>query len=249
GKAEIEIQDILNNKNKMHLTGETLIFNGNEITSDLFKSYIKGENNDKSKPYSVKSIEIQSSQLNQLKNAIIFDVPGFDSTTQLHTEQTVERLKSADIIILITNVGQNPNIQGTILNTLKEQIDYDGIKLKEKLFIFGNKKDSANSLVQAEENHYTLLNDAIKLELGNDKNVFSGSALKYLYDNKIIQEPYKNNFEINDNIDSFRKAIVAYYQNERFELLKGKIKNNREEILRKLNTLFNKHISDIYSLS
>lgn len=249
GKAEIEIQDILNNKNKMTLTGEAIIFNGSEITSDLFKSYIKGENNDKSKPYSVKSIEIQSSKLNQLKNAIIFDVPGFDSTTQLHTEQTVERLKSADIIILITNVGQNPNIQGTILNILKEQADYDGVKLKEKLFIFGNKKDSANSLEQAEENHHTLLNDAIKLELGNDKNVFSGSALKYLYDNKITQETYKNNFKTNDNIDLFRKAIVAYYQNERLELLKGKIKRNKESILRDLNSLFNKYQSDIYSLS
>jgi len=39
------------------------------------------------------SIEIQSSKLKKLKNAIIYDVPGFDSPTKIHERQTLERLK------------------------------------------------------------------------------------------------------------------------------------------------------------
>ncbi|SUT91000.1 dynamin family protein [Actinobacillus lignieresii] len=249
GKTEIEIQDILSNKHRLILTGETKTFLGDDIYSEEFKSYIKGESNDRSKPYSVKNIDIQSSKLTQLQNAIIYDVPGFDSTTQLHTEQTTERLKSADVIILITNVGQNPNIQGTVLNILKEQIDEDGLKLKEKLFIFGNKQDTANTLEQAEDNHNTLLRDIINLGIGSQETIRSGSALKYLTLKNIAGDQYKNNFQIDDNIDSFRNLIITYYQTERFELLKKKLSDTKQKLYNALQNELNIHHNDRLPLS
>lgn len=44
-----------------------------------------------------------------MKNAVIFDVPGFNSPTALHKQQTLSRMKSADVII-ITAKGDEPSI-------------------------------------------------------------------------------------------------------------------------------------------
>lgn len=241
GKAEIEIKDILLNKDKLLLDKPQKVFLGDEILSQEFKSYITGNNDDRSKPYSVKSIDIQSSKLSQLKNAVIYDVPGFDSTTQLHTEQTTERLKSADVIILITNVGQNPNIQGTVLNILKEQVDEDGLKLKEKLFIFGNKKDTANTLEQANNNHQILLKDVINLGIGTESTVCTGSALKYLSLKNIAEDKYKNNFDIEDNIHAFRELIIKYHQTDRFNLVKMKLENVKQDFIKEIQVQLHNH--------
>ena len=62
-------------------------------------------------------------------------MPGFDSPTKIHIRQTEERLKNADIIILVTNVGRNPSLQGTSLNIINNNTDSDGIPLKDKLFV------------------------------------------------------------------------------------------------------------------
>ena len=107
GKTDEEIKDILKYKVKLTLDGSIKEFSGEQLSTDEFQSYIKGEKkgeiHDVSKPLSVKRVEIESSQLKAMENAIIYDVPGFDSPTQLHTRQTEERLKSADVIILVTN--------------------------------------------------------------------------------------------------------------------------------------------------
>ena len=137
GKTDQEILDILKSKLKLTLNGGKIEFHGEELNEDKFQFYIKGEKNDTSKPRSVKRIEIESSKLNQIETAIIYDVPGFDSPTKLHMRQTEERLKNADAIILVTNAGTNPSIQGTSLSVITKNTDSDGIALKDKLFVFG----------------------------------------------------------------------------------------------------------------
>ena len=241
-KTNKEIEDILKNKDELELTGETLEFEGEQLTQDTFREYIRGIKIGKitntAKPRSVKDIAIESSKLNRLKTAIIYDVPGFDSPTKIHENQTRERLQQADAIILISNAGDKPNINAPQLDTLQKDTDIDGIPLKDKLFVFGNKIDTANSLEIVENNIDVFVEDVVNThKIAEEKRVFVGSALKYLKDNNLTTEEYHSKFEIDDNIDNIRSAIEKYYENERFEILKKKIDSNSDtfrEILKNI---------------
>ena len=246
-----EIEDIIKYRNGLILTGETKKFIGDELSNDDFKSYIKGEEIapktiDTSKPRSVKRIEIKSSKLQKLETAIIYDVPGFDSPTKIHERQTIERLKNADAIILVTNVGRNPSLQGTQLSIITNNSDNDGIPLKDKLFVFGNQLDTANGKQEALGNIEILKAEIAKYKLGEQKRVFAGSALKYLaIDNNIINKPeYKLNYEIDSGIEDIYIELINYYENERFEILKRKIDANKRELKEVLDEILNEFETD-----
>lgn len=235
GKTDEEIKDILKYRDKLTLTGKIKEFPKEDLYSDKFQAYIKGEKRsdgvDTSKPRSVKRVEIESSKLEKLPTAIIYDVPGFDSPTKIHIRQTEERLKNADIIILVTNVGRNPSLQGTSLNIINNNTDSDGIPLKDKLFVFGNQLDTANSLEQANGNIEILAKDVEKYKIGERKRIFAGSALKYLSELGKAQDNYDGTYAIDANIDEIRDSITNYYQTERFEILKTKISNNQKMLI------------------
>lgn len=235
GKTDEEIKDILKYRDKLTLTGKIKEFPKEDLYSDKFQAYIKGEKRsdgvDTSKPRSVKRVEIESSKLEKLPTAIIYDVPGFDSPTKIHIRQTEERLKNADIIILVTNVGRNPSLQGTSLNIINNNTDSDGIPLKDKLFVFGNQLDTANSLEQANGNIEILAKDVKKYKIGERKRIFAGSALKYLSELGKAQDNYDGTYTIDANIDEIRDSITNYYQTERFEILKTKISNNQKMLI------------------
>ena len=229
GKTDEEIKDILKNRDKLNLTGETKEFSGDELDSGSFQSYIKGENKgqDTSKPRSVKKIIIESSKLGQMKNAIIYDVPGFDSPTKIHIRQTEERLKLADAIILVTNVGRNPSIQGTSLSVINKNSDADGIPLKDKLFVFGNQLDTANNAEEAAGNKSILAGDVEKYKIGEQKRVFTGSALKYLVEKKLRTEELNTKYEIAAGVEEIRAELQHYYETDRFDILQRKISSNK----------------------
>lgn len=232
GTTDKEIEDILKCKNKLILTGGVKEFSGDELSTDNFQSYIKGENkgDDTSKPRSVKRIEIESSKLQKLNTAVIYDVPGFDSPTKIHERQTIERLKAADAIILLTNVGRNPSLVGTQLNIITTNADADGIPLRDKLFVFGNQLDTANSKEESVNNIGVLRKDVKKYKIGEDKRVFTGSALKYLVDSK-IKHDVSISFDLETSgITEIREELIRYYENERFEILKRKIEKNRYDL-------------------
>ena len=71
-------------------------------------------------PYAVKNVIIRSTQLADMSHMVLYDVPGFDSPTELHKRQTEEMLKEADAIILVTNAGDRPNLVGTQLDMLRK---------------------------------------------------------------------------------------------------------------------------------
>ncbi|MEK5762698.1 dynamin family protein [Acinetobacter junii] len=229
GKTDEEIKDILKCRDRLTLTGETKHFSGNDLKTDVFQAYIKGEQQgkDTSKPRSVCSIEIESTELKQLENAIIYDVPGFDSPTKIHMRQTEQRLKAADAIILVTNVGTNPSLQGTTLSVITKNTDEDGIALKDKLFVFGNQLDRVNDESHLQGNTNILISDVEKYKIGERKRVFTGSAYKYLSDEQIIPEA-KLRHNIDSGIDHIREALIQYYQTERFEILKRKVDTNHK---------------------
>ena len=56
-------------------------------------------------------------------------------------------LKAADVIILVTNVGDRPNLVGTQLDMLRKERDVDDVPLSDKVFVFGNKKNGAEGQV------------------------------------------------------------------------------------------------------
>ncbi|WP_026878048.1 dynamin family protein [Ignatzschineria larvae DSM 13226] len=230
GKTDEEIKDIIKCRDKLILTGEVKEFSGDQLKENDFQEYIKGQDKgrDTSKPRSVSHIEIESSELKQLENAIIYDVPGFDSPTKIHLRQTEERLKAADAIILVTNVGVNPSLQGTTLSIITKNTDEDGIALKDKLFVFGNQLDRVNNEEDLISNPKILIQDVQKYNIGEEHRVFVGSAYKYLANENIIGD-VKLNYDIhNTGIDDIRIALIQYYETERFEILKRKIDTNNK---------------------
>ena len=253
GKTDEEIKDILKNRDKLTLTGEIREFSGDELDSDIFQSYIKGENKgqDTSKPRSVKKIVIESSKLRQMESAIIYDVPGFDSPTKIHIRQTEERLKHADAIILVTNVGRNPSIQGTSLSVINKNSDADGIPLRDKLFVFGNQLDMANNFEEAEGNRNILTNDVEKYKIGERKRVFTGSALKYLVDKNLRKEKIDAKYAISAGIEEIRAELQHYYETDRFDILQRKISSNKitlqtlfSDVLKNADMKEDPHFSD-----
>lgn len=238
GSTYKEIQDIINYHKGLILTGTKKEFSGQELESADFKEFITGKkvgnDTDTAKPRSIKNLEIESSKLNRLEEAIIYDVPGFDSPTRIHRRQTEERLKSADAIILVTNVGMNPSIQGTSLDIL-HSTDDDGIELKDKLFVFGNQLDRAATKNDVSKNPEILRNDVKKHNIGRNDRVFVGSAKKHLVEKNSLSDPeYQDKFDIPANIDAIFNALIKYYETDRFDNLKNKIKKNQF----KLKSLF-----------
>lgn len=235
GKTDEEIKDILSVKDRLRLDGKTLTFSGQQLKSDDFQSFIKGEQKgkDTAKPRSVKRIEIESSELSQLKNAIIYDVPGFDSPTKIHMRQTEERLKAADAIILVTNIGANPNLQATTLGVITKNTDEDGIKLSDKLFVFGNRLDQVNNEKDIEGNVRVLEGDVEKYKIGERRRVFAGSAYKYLSEQGIVEAgSFKH--DVDSKVEQIREALTDYYKTERFQILKRKVNTNQQMLHRKL---------------
>ena len=183
-------------------------------------------------PYAVDKVKIQSTQLGDMSHIVLYDVPGFDSPTELHKKQTEEKLKEADAIILVTNVGDRPNLTGTQLDMLRKGYDTDGIQLSEKAFVFGNKLDRAGNAQLAKDNMSALRNDAVnKYRVAGNNHVFFGSAKAYLERNNLHSPDEETRGAVNvvpileewglpDGIDELYGSMQDYYRSERFEVLR-----------------------------
>ena len=75
-----------------------------------------------------------------MQNVIIYDVPGFDSPTQIHKEQTSKKMRDADAIIYIVRADE-PNIKQPELKMLTKEFDEDGVRIGDKIFVFANKAE------------------------------------------------------------------------------------------------------------
>ena len=202
-------------------------------------------------PYAVERVVIKSTGLSDMKNLVLYDVPGFDSPTDLHKKQTENMLKSADAIILVTNVGDRPNLTGTQLDMLKKGQDEDGITLSDKVFVFGNKLDTAGNAQLAEDNRAALIHDAVdKYALAKKTRVICGSAKAYLESaGKLSQDDLARGsrnaggnlraWNMSDGIEELKSKMQSYYDNERFEVLTRRAENG----IAKAKTFFNEILS------
>ena len=131
-------------------------YSGNELSSDEFKDFIQKPQ----KAIAVKEIVIETTKFESMKNAIMYDVPGFDSPTAMHRQQTLAKMRDVDAIIMVAN-AKAPSLRGPELDILKEK-DMDGAPLSDKLFVFSNKSDMVDSYEAFEKNKETTYNEWIE---------------------------------------------------------------------------------------
>ena len=262
-------------ENKMdilpHLGTGIVPFNEDGINTSDFKKFITGfENDEKAKQgvhggfhYAVKSVTIFSKDLGDMQNAVLFDVPGFNSPTKLHSEQTEETLKSADAIIFVCDVGNTPDLDATQIGMLrKSEVDADGIRLKDKSFVFGNKLDKANTAEDATQNWKKLKSDVIKNEFAKPDRVLFGSAQAFLIEKNLVAKDFSadarkhiieniNTYNKGNNgIQDLRKGLKYYYDNDRLQVMQQRADNNEKEIRELLENILKKcksmEIADVH---
>lgn len=235
-----DILNLLNNKKDIlanYINQPDRIFEGEELYNEEFKAYIVSPK----VAVAVKEVSIESSRLGKLQNAVIYDVPGFDSPTSMHLEQTKQRMKEADAIMLIAS-AEKPSFTAPALNMFREVVDEDNVSLNDKLFIFGNRADAANTLAK---NIQTLRDEAQKWRLLNGQQLIErliiGSAKGHLQKLGIVDgdycirkieedEEYKKAWSYGDGIEYAYGKLVEYNETERFPVMKKKIQRNNEEL-------------------
>lgn len=235
-----DILNLLDNKTEIlekYVGKPDKIFEGEDLYEEEFKAYIVSPR----VAVAVKEVSIESSRLGKLQNAVIYDVPGFDSPTSMHLEQTKQRMKEADAIMLIAS-AEKPSFTAPALNMFQEVVDEDNVSLSDKLFIFGNRADAANTLAK---NIQTLKKDAEKWKLLSGQQLVDrliiGSAKGHLQKLGIVDgdycirrieedEEYKKAWAHGDGIEYAYEKLVEYNETERFPVMKKKIQRNNEEL-------------------
>ena len=89
---------------------------GSELDSDEFKDFIRKPE----KAIAAKEIVIESTKFNSMKNAVMYDVPGFDSPTAMHKQQTLSKMRDVDAIIMVAN-AKAPSLRGTEISIFMER--------------------------------------------------------------------------------------------------------------------------------
>ena len=207
-------------------------------------------------PYAVEKVIIKSTGLADMKNIVLYDVPGFDSPTKLHKQQTEDMLKKSDAIILVTNVGSNPNLTGPQLDMLQKGRDEDGISLSDKVFVFGNKLDIAGTPQMAKDNQSALIHDAVdQYKIVTKERVVCGSAKAYLEiqgkESRDDKARGSRNISatleklgITDGITELKTKMQHYYDNDRFDVLKKRAEKTISDAKQFLNGVLAKYDSD-----
>lgn len=268
-----DIKAMLDDKSSLdYLTGkepEILDVNNEEDYEKLYRyitgieDYRDGHVERVADPYAVEKVVIKSTGLTDMKNIVLYDVPGFDSPTELHKKQTEDMLKMSDAIILVTNVGDRPNLTGTQLDMLQKGRDEDGISLSDKVFVFGNKLDMAGNVQLAKDNYAALVHDAVdKYSIAKRERIVCGSAKSYLESHGKLSQDDKirggrnisatlQSWGISDGIEDLKSKMQKYYDEDRFIVLKRRaeknitdVKNFLTDILSKYNTENSAEIDD-----
>lgn len=206
-------------------------------------------------PYAVKQVNISSTMLGDMAHIVLYDVPGFDSPTNLHKKQTEEMLQVADAIILVTNAGSSPNLVGPQLDMLCKGRDEDNVSLSEKAFVFGNRLDEAGNANVARDNMAALRKDAAeKFHIARHEHVVGGSAKAYLEGLEKWSEDDERrgkvrirakleamNLSDGDGIEALRGKMKRYYETERYAVLRKRAENTLHDAETFLREILEKH--------
>lgn len=255
---------------RQYLDHDIMTFHGQEaLRSREFKKFITGIIEQRAGeavkrdayPYAVKKVTIYSTGLGEMKNIVLYDVPGFDSPTKLHKQQTKEKLLAADAIVLVTNVGDRPNLTGTQLDMLRQGIvDEDHIPLKDKAFVFGNKLDMAGDADRARSNVAALKNDVVqKYQIAQENRIVCGSAKLYLDRAEAERRgtPFRDvlaawNLPDGNGVELLKRKMQAYYDRDRFDVLRRRAENTIGEakaILQDVMQQYQENAGSVYRVT
>ena len=224
-----DIIDILEGADviKKYLNHPPKEFNKFQIENEELKQFIT----DKYIARTAKKVEIESSEFEEVKEMVLYDVPGFNSTTQKHKIETTKALNRADAIILVKNVVENSELTGEELSIL-DSYDETGISLKEKLFVAGTKIDRANSKEELLNVNIPTLKTNMKNNLNLDENrIFLGSPFAYLNVINLSSKGEKavqtlKEWGMEDaiySVEKLKEAIKDFYKNEAFDNIQRQI--------------------------
>lgn len=217
-----DIIDTLRNRQELrqHIGAQKRRFSGEELKTPAFSSFITNPG----QAIAVKGVVIYSTELRDMPNAVMYDVPGFNSPTAMHEEQTLERMQAADAIIMVAKAHE-PTLTSDVLKIFRKS-DVDGSYLSEKLFVFANKADLATDLEKNKETtyrewikKYAILPDSAE---GRERIVF-GSANASLGDIAAQQKLEEKGIPWDGNIKTLRDKLQSYYRTTRFEVLKKRV--------------------------
>ncbi len=223
-----DIKEIINNRSSIRslLDKVELTFSGDELEYEV-KDYIETP----AKALAVREIVISSEKLSEMPNAILYDVPGFDSPTQLHKDQTRAWMKKSDAVILIVNADR-PSFNESLVRFFESiDKDDDGISIGEKLFIFANRADVASTLQQNlmqicnELTHYGIMPKHLI-----ESRLIAGSAKAHIElengnTNSSILYSLKEKGLESDGIDTIRHALTTYNGTIRLKVMKQRVEN------------------------
>lgn len=220
-----DILDIIKNVDSLsyYIGNSQKQYSNNELSSDEFKDFIQKPQ----KAIAVKEIVIETTKFESMKNAVMYDVPGFDSPTAMHRQQTLAKMRDADAIIMVAN-AKAPSLRGPELDILKEK-DMDGAPLYDKLFVFANKADMVDSYEAFEKNRDTTYSEWIERRkiTGRKDRIFFGSAVAALGekigDAGTDARAKLKKIGITDGISELKNSLEKYYRDERFDVLKKRV--------------------------
>ena len=220
-----DILDIIKNVDSLssYIGSSQKQYSNSELSSDEFKDFIQKPQ----KAIAVKEIVIETTKFGSMKSAIMYDVPGFDSPTAMHRQQTLAKMRDADAIIMVAN-AKAPSLRGPELDILKEK-DMDGAPLYDKLFVFANKVDMVDSHEAFENNRETTYSEWIeRRNITNRKDrIFFGSAIasmgEKIGDAGIDARAKLKKIGITDGISELKNSLEKYYRDERFDVLKKRV--------------------------
>lgn len=219
-KTEADIIDIIEGRDKISQLLNQPIRKFEDFKSDELKTFIT----DKNISRAVKNVTFYSSNLQGLENIVLYDVPGFDSPTQVHLNQTIEKLQDVDAIIMVKNIKM-PSLKGGEVDILVKNNDMDGIKLYEKLFVFGSYADNVESLEALGKNKNFLiegLSKSLKNQFASDR-LFTG-CLDKKYEDKLIE------MGSSTELEKLKDRLKRYNQSERISILEKRINRAIEDV-------------------
>lgn len=229
---------------------ENIIKNAESISDLLDRPELHPDENDvrdyivkPEKALAVKEVVIYSEKLDKLPNVVIFDVPGFDSPTNKHKEQTLEKMGDADVIIAVAN-AKSYSLTDASLKMLRTS-DKDGTMLLDKLFVFANKVETCTNIkenVEKTKEEWVGRGFVVKPE----KRIVFGSALAYLQNEGLVPTTGVNalrDFKERENdmpdgfgIQKMLERIEEYNKTERFVVLKRRC----NDIVKKVDDITDK---------
>lgn len=193
-------------------------FYGDELKTTEFSSFITAPG----RAIAVKDVVIYSTELQKMPNAVMYDVPGFNSPTAMHEEQTLQKMRAADAIIMVAKANE-PTLTAEVLKIFQNP-DVDGAYLSEKLFVFANKADLATDLQKNKQTTYHEWIERYKIlpnsPEGKGRIVF-GSANACLGDEGARSKLAALGEE--DGIEKLRTKLITYYETTRFDVLKKRV--------------------------